>query len=337
MVLYLDLVIFKEFIMDFILLITTKTVLKKQTNILSIIISSLIGTIATMVDVIVEIYNPIRLIANLLVSIIMIKVIFKTKDIKEFTKEILTFYLISFCFAGISTSIMFSESLNNIIKTRMVTGKYSETVLILTVVLGVVLVYFTLKTICLNIRKDNMICDLEICIDSKVINTKVLIDTGNLLKEPITNMPVIIIQKNILGKELLKISKDKKIYLIPYKTLGKENKVLFGIKPEYIKINAISAYTLNNVIIGLYDGKIDENNLYFGLMRNRNIRKGEWSSMKMIDKIKREINLIYFRCLKQNKIGNMPIFYINGGQILPPPLRTRRGRASTKGNRKPGN
>jgi len=57
-----------------------------------------------------------------------------------------------------------------------------------------------------------------------------------------------------------------KIYVIPYKTLGNEEKVLFGIKPEYIRLREENNYYSDDVIIGLYDGKISQNDSYFGLI-----------------------------------------------------------------------
>ena len=61
MVLYLDLIIFKEFIMDSILLIITKTVLKKNTNRKRIIISSLVGVTETVIDLFISMNTFIRL------------------------------------------------------------------------------------------------------------------------------------------------------------------------------------------------------------------------------------------------------------------------------------
>ena len=66
---------------------------------------------------------------------------------------------------------------------------------------------------------------------------------------------------------LLENLKDNiKIYVIPYKTLGNEEKVLFGIKPEYIRLREENNYYSDDVIIGLYDGKISQNDSYFGLI-----------------------------------------------------------------------
>ena len=42
--------------------------------------------------------------------------------------------------------------------------------------------------------------------------------------------------------------------------------------------------------------------------------------MDVIKKLKDNINLIYIKYLKKNNLDDLPIFYINGSQTLPPPL-----------------
>ena len=276
MVLYLDLIILKEFIMDSILIITTMTVLKKKTNSIRIIIASLIGVCDTLFDIFITTSISIRFILKIIVSILMIKIIYKTKDVKEFAKEIFVFYIVSFIYAGITISIMFSKSINTFLNQGVFIGKYSDSIIVISVIIGIALITYTFKLISRNIRKDNMICNLEICMDKdnenekeeKIIELKVLLDTGNLLKEPISNLPVIIVEKKKVEHIIKNTKKERKIYLIPYKTLGSENKVLFGIKPEYIRLKRDNIYTMKEVIIGLYDGNISESNSYSGLVRN---------------------------------------------------------------------
>lgn len=272
MVLYLDLIIIKEFIMDFILIITTVSVLKKKTSSYLIIISSLIGVLETILDILINFSIPIRWIIKIIVSILMIKIIYKTKDLKEFAKEIFVFYIVSFIYAGITISLMFSRSLNEFLNTGSMIGKYSSWIIILSILLSIILIKITFKLISKNIRKDNIICDLEICIDKKILNLKVLLDTGNLLKDPILRFPVVIVEKSILRDILESTNIKRKIYLIPYETLGSKNKVLFGIKPEYIRLSTNNNYVIKDVILGLYDGKLSKCNSYKGLVRHWNIR-----------------------------------------------------------------
>ena len=134
-----------------------------------------------------------------------------------------------------------------------------------------------------------MICEIEVKLNSKIIKTEALIDTGNMLKEPITNTPVVVIEhtllydcipkeilnhlEDIIGGDFEKIPEEiknvyiSKLKLIPFSSLGKQNGMLIGIKPEYLKI--IKEEQINvkeNVILGIYDKSLTKKGEYRALM-----------------------------------------------------------------------
>ena len=129
-----------------------------------------------------------------------------------------------------------------------------------------------------------MLCDLEIFYNGKLEKIKTMIDTGNLLQDPITNEDVIIVEKdslrNLVSKEILdnienivsgKWINSKGVYnykfkIIPFSSLGKENGILLGFKPDYIKVNSEYETVKSNVVIGIYDGKLTKDNLYSSLI-----------------------------------------------------------------------
>ena len=119
-------------------------------------------------------------------------------------------------------------------------------------------------------------------LNNKKINTKALIDTGNMLKEPITNTPVVVVEKillykcipkeilnninQIIGGDLEKIPQQiqsqyiSKLKLIPFSSLGKQNGMLLGIKVQQIKIIKESEeITKENIIVGIYQQSLTKN------------------------------------------------------------------------------
>lgn len=132
-----------------------------------------------------------------------------------------------------------------------------------------------------------MFCNIKIKFNNKQVKAKALIDTGNLLKDPISSNPVIVIQKNILEEILPRyilentesiISgrsdelKIEEIYLsrfriIPFSSLGKQNGMLLGFRPDEVIIqNEEQEEILKEVIIGVYDKQLSKNNLYSALV-----------------------------------------------------------------------
>ena len=131
----------------------------------------------------------------------------------------------------------------------------------------------------------NMYCNIEIEIKNKTIESRAMIDTGNLLKEPISGMPVIIVENeiliNIIPEEVLKNTQKiiqgesedipieylNKLRIIPFTSLGMQNGLLIGIKAEQIKIYIDDEIIIqNNTIVGLYDKKLSKTNEYTSLI-----------------------------------------------------------------------
>ena len=116
-----------------------------------------------------------------------------------------------------------------------------------------------------------------------------MIDTGNLVKEPITNTPVVILEstllekalptiilnnlENILSGDLSQIPKEiqekyiSKLRCIPFSSLGKQNGMLLGIKADEIEVETeYEKKVSNNVIIGIYDKTLTKRGEYRALV-----------------------------------------------------------------------
>ena len=109
-----------------------------------------------------------------------------------------------------------------------------------------------------------------------------MLDTGNMLKEPISGTPVIIVEKTslyelmpkeILGGDFEKIPegiKNKyisKFKMIPFSSLGKQNGMLLGIKAEKIEVvNENYKNDKKNVIIGIYNKSLTKRGEYNALI-----------------------------------------------------------------------
>ena len=185
----------------------------------------------------------------------MILIAFKTSNVKKTFEQILFFYLVSFTFGGIAFAFIFLLKSQNIIITKnLFIGNNSINNTVLVGVTGFLIIVLVSKILKYRIYKKNIIFDLEIFYNGKSQKIKTMLDTGNLLKEPITQNDVIIVEKksliNIVSKDILENmssiingkwieSKETHLYnfvLIPFSTLGNENGLLIGFKPDYIKI-----------------------------------------------------------------------------------------------------
>ena len=166
-------------------------------------------------------------------------------------------------------------------------GTYPIKIALLGGILGFVITYISFKVVKTRMSKKELIYTIHIKIEDKELETKVLLDTGNMLKDPISNMPVALIEreklreiipKNILentekiwGGELEEKDENiefrKRLRFIPFTSVGKQNGMILGVKVDEIRIiTDVDEMIKNNAIIGIYEKNFSKTNKYFGIM-----------------------------------------------------------------------
>ena len=208
---------------------------------------------------------------------------FKPKTYKEMVKMIIFFYLTSFVFGGAALGVIYMVNSGKIsIQNGVILGNYTLKTIFIGIIIAFFVVLAAFKLVKAKISKSDLFCNIE-------IKTRAMIDTGNLLKEPITNIPVVIVEdellndvipkeileniENILGGDLEKIPKNikeeyiSKLKVIPFSSLGKQNGMLLGVKANKIKVERENdVKNVDKIIIGIYTKKLSKKNEYKALL-----------------------------------------------------------------------
>ena len=290
MTIYVDVVLIENLIMNYIILLATRLILKIKIKHIRLMLGGLLGAIYSIVAYtgILKIYSSF--ILKIILSIIIVYIAYNPQSVKKLCKELLFFYLTSFVFGGAAFALIYIVKPQDILmKNGLFLGTYPLKTVILAAIVAFVVVITAFTIIKSKFTKKDMICEIEVKLNSKIIKTEALIDTGNMLKEPITNTPVVVIEhtllydcipkeilnhlEDIIGGDFEKIPEEiknvyiSKLKLIPFSSLGKQNGMLIGIKPEYLKI--IKEEQINvkeNVILGIYDKSLTKKGEYRALM-----------------------------------------------------------------------
>ena len=291
MIVYLDVVLIENLCMNYIILFATSYILKIERNHIRIILSAFLGgiyAIAAYMEIL-EIYSNIFL--KIILSIIMVYLAFNPKSIKQLLKELVFFYLISFVFGGCAFALLyFVKPQNILIRNGTYVGTYPLKIAILGGIVGFTITVIALKLIKSRISKKDIFCNIDIYFGKNNIKTIAILDTGNMLKDPITQMPVIIVEKEIL-KEILpdiilnnlgkiiggdvpkQVFEDEnleyitKFRVIPFSSIGKQNGMLLGFKADKLIISRDeNVQTIKNVIIGIYEYRLSKKNEYSALI-----------------------------------------------------------------------
>ena len=303
MKIYLDIIFTENILMNYIILFATLVILKvkNKKQQIRLLCSSIIGSVYAIIVYlnILPIYSGI--IAKAILSIVMVYVAFNPKNVKQLLKQLLIFYLVSFIFGGCTFALIYFIKPENVkMRNGVFVGMYPIKVALIAGVIAFVITQIAFKINKNKLNTKNTFFDMKIYYEDKIVNLKALLDSGNMLKDPISGVPVIIIEKEkiyeIIPKNILdyieKIMKGdevqkkyniqnyiSKIRMVPFMSIGKENGMLVGIRLDKIEIRTEDInIERENIIAGIYDKKLTKDNRYNALIGLNLLEEGENST-----------------------------------------------------------
>lgn len=286
MTLYIDLILLENIIMNYIIILATGMICRVKIKQIRILISSLLGALYAIFIYVIKLGIYTNQITKILISVCMVYIAYNSTNIKAMFKQLIIFYLTSFCFGGAAYYLLYGIN-PNLIKSihGVLIGTYPIKVAILGGILGFFIINISFKIIKSKLSKKDMIYNIEIYYKEKKSSINAILDTGNLLKDPITNIPVLIVEaqklsdiisndilkniENILYGKVEEIDEDIKTRctIIPFSSIGKNNGMIIGFRPDYIKIFTEDGEEIRKkVIVGIYNNKITRNGVYSGLI-----------------------------------------------------------------------
>lgn len=285
MTIYIDVVFFEDVAMNFLILAATTIIAKLKLKSGKLLGASCVGGIYSIATYIVQLTSFQNMLLKILVSILMIKIAFSPKKAKYLIKELIMFYLVSLTFGGAAFMLLYFINPSNIVNENgILVGTYPLKATLIGAAVGFTIIAIVSKIVKDRMSKKEMLCDLEIFYEGKTEKIKTMIDTGNLLKDPITSADVIIVEKdslkNLVSSEILenienivsgkwldssKVHKYK-FKIIPFTSLGNSNGILLGFKPDYVRVLNENETVKSNIVIGIYNGKLSRTNAYSSLI-----------------------------------------------------------------------
>lgn len=232
---YVELLFLEDLIYNYVTLFAVSILLTRITSIKKIFISSIIGAIPLMVFA----YHPpntILLFVSFLFSILMSIITFSYQDLIYTLKNVFYMYISGIFIAG-TIYLLNTHIIIHI-------DNYLLNVIVLILIAPIITTIYiksigTIKSNYSNYYKLDIYLDEE----QKLVVTGFL-DTGNKLIDPYKHWPIILINKSLIN------SHNKKILLVPYKTVGEES-LLKCIIPKKIYIHDIGYRS--KFLIGLVD------------------------------------------------------------------------------------
>lgn len=189
---YVDVLFILNFIVDFLLIKATSFFIKKRVTLLKTTLASFIGALYASL----AFFLPGGLVTLLPltfgVSLLMLLFVFGAKRVRLFLKAVAVFYVISFVAAGAGIGISFLSPMNFFVNGGIFYADVNAYGLLAAFLIAVPLCHavigFTQK-----IRiKSNFLYDITIEKDEKKVTATALLDTGNFLKDPVSQVSVLV-------------------------------------------------------------------------------------------------------------------------------------------------
>lgn len=217
MKIYIDGLLFLNFFIDFLLLLTTNIILKRKQKIINIIIGAFIGSLSTII-LFLNINKIELFLIKTYISIIMCLVTFNYKDFKYFIYNITTLYIVSILFGGFLYFLKI---------------QFKNNILFSFIIAPIILYIYIWQN--KYIKKTKKHYQVEIKMGKNNLNLIGYLDTGNTLT--FKGKPVIITNK------IIKTNKRK--ILVPFNSI--ENSGILECIETKIKVINLGEF---NVLLG---------------------------------------------------------------------------------------
>jgi len=223
---YIDLLLILNFIYDMLLLITVSITLKRNISFKRILFGSVIGMLSTLI-IFIPLDKYLLLLLKLIAGFLMIIVTYKFRNIKYFLNNVLYLYMCSVILAGFLYFLKI---------------EFNNLCYVISLIIAPLILYLYIKEQkelkkIVNYYKKVVI----ILKNNKVIELNGFIDSGNKLKDPITNKYIILINK----KRLKGIYNIRSPMYVPIKTVNRTSLLeCISIKNIIIDNKSYSKYLL---------------------------------------------------------------------------------------------
>jgi len=290
---YLDILLLENVVINYLILYVTARFSKLKASTLRLFAGAIVGALYVVFIIIqpgVRVYYTA--LAKILLSFFIIAITFSPRKVLSFLKTLVIFYISTFIFAGAALAFLYFNQQGGFVKNGIiyVFGQSKGSLMFFGIATVGIIVKIFMEVIQSRITREKLLVPVKIAFDNRAIALPALVDTGNSLKDPLTNIPVMVVEfkalEEILPSEIKGIFENSKeddlscvtaaistsrwfsrFRLIPFSSLGKENGMLIGFKPDFIQVGEEDQKRdIKNVIVGIYNRSLSGDDMYKALL-----------------------------------------------------------------------
>lgn len=236
--LYIDVVFLVNFVMDYLLLVILRKILKLPGKSLRLIISSGLGALWACLTIVFPVL-PLwleGLITYFGVSSLMVIIAFKMREVRQIGKAVAGLYLTTVMVSGLGYFLYehTKTGYNSVLYFYGVQGKKMPVFIFLLLIAGS---YFGIRfvwNIILGERRQNEnLYSVILHYRGRTQSLTALLDTGNRLREPVSQRPVNVVTYQACREICERVSN---LLFIPYQAVGTKQGMLPAVKFDEMEI-----------------------------------------------------------------------------------------------------
>ena len=265
---YLDLYIIENLLINYIIISCTSILTKNVNSYKKKIIGAVVGTIYSVVYLFPKFYLLYTLPSKIIFIVIIGLISFVSTDKNEFIRILTIFFLVNFFICGGTYFIIYFTGIEHIKISFVIISVYISCLILKKIYSDITLIShikeFT-KEITISFLGEDLKCIA-------------LLDSGNLLKDPLSKSAVVMINSSLLNKYLPEnysyeyvdvllaeeiinsLSEDisSRVRLIPYNhATSNKTSMILGFKADYLQIDNKK---IGNIVLGISNFKDDNYN-----------------------------------------------------------------------------
>jgi len=292
---YLDMVFLINFLMDYILLWAAARFSQVNTSFLRLALGALVGAFYSLALLLPSLNFLLSISLKILFSVVMVLTAFPYQGFRRFIQSLGYFYIVAFTMGGavLGALYLLSEETDiyQIVKGIFIfIANIKFTWLFVAAAAAFFLVKYGVTFVKSNFLKSFFSVPIIIRFGNKEVSARALIDTGNQLRDPLTQRPVMVAEydllKKILPSEISKVFDEgndidlekitsvlentnwvSRVRIIPYSSIGKYRGMLLGLRPdEVLVITSDGIVKIKDIIVGIYHKKLSPEGNYRALL-----------------------------------------------------------------------
>ena len=241
LVVYVDILLILNTLVNYFILLAIRKITHSYTKRWRIALGAFVGGLSALL-LFLEYLNIVMTILKILSGVVMVVVTFGFKPTKQFLKRLFFLFVITFLFGGVTYAIyIFFDKDILLYSNGIIYFDVDMTFLVICSVVSYLIITLITKY---TDKKSSKNKEYYVTIENngKTLSNIGLMDTGNNLREPFSDYPVIMVDKTLFNE----IYTRETIRIIPVSTVSGES-IIRSFKPQKV---IIGNFSTDKVYIG---------------------------------------------------------------------------------------